>query len=92
MNLQAGAVVVDEAEPSELVHEEVHARARRPDHFREHLLRDPGQHPSRSIRLAVTREQEQRARQPLFAGVEQLIDQVLLEASIPGEHVRDEAV
>lgn len=32
------AVVVDEPEPPELVHEEVHARAGGADHLREHLL------------------------------------------------------
>ena len=42
--------------------------------------------------LGSTREQEQRAGQPLFTRVEQLIDEVLFEASIPGEHMRDEAV
>jgi len=39
------AVVVDEPELLELVHEEVHARARRADHLGERFLRDLGQHP-----------------------------------------------
>ena len=38
MHLDAAAVVVDEAEFSELVHEEIDAGAGRPDHFREHFL------------------------------------------------------
>src|SRR3990170_3056593 len=38
------AVVLDEPELPELVHEEVHARACRADHFRERLLRDLRQH------------------------------------------------
>src|SRR5439155_14194704 len=91
VNLEA-VVVVDEAELPELVHEEIHARSRRPDHFREDLLRDFWQHASRALRLAKTRQQEQRAGQPFFAGIEQLIDEVLLETAVPGEHVRDEAV
>ena len=46
----------------------------------------------RLVLLAVAREQQQRPRQPLLAGVEQLIDQVLLDADVPRQHVRDEAI
>ena len=38
VNLDTAAVIVNEAESPELIHEEVHARARRPHHFREHFL------------------------------------------------------
>src|SRR5687768_15194657 len=38
VDLEAGSVVVDEAELAELVHEEVDARARRADHLGEQLL------------------------------------------------------
>jgi hypothetical protein len=47
------AVVVDEPELSELVHEEVHTRPRRPDHLRERFLRQHRKHPLRRILLAV---------------------------------------
>ena len=63
----------------ELVHEEVHAGARRADHLGEGFLRDLRQDPLRLVSFAVAREQQQRARQPFFARVEQLIDQVGLE-------------
>ena len=86
------AVVVDETELLELVHEEVHARARRADHFRQRLLRDPRQHAMGLVRLAVARQQEQRARQPLLAGIEQLIDKVFFDAEVPSQHVADEPV
>jgi hypothetical protein len=86
------AVVFDEPELLELVHEEVHARARRADHFRERLLRDPRQHAMGLVGLAVPREQQQRAGQPLLAGIEQLIDQVCFDATVPSQHVRDEPV
>ena len=46
----------------------------------------------RLVLLAVARQQQQRARQPLLARVEELIDQVLLDADVPRQHVRDEAV
>ena len=42
--------------------------------------------------LAVTRQQQQRARQPLFTRVEELIDQVLFDPDVPREHVREEPV
>ena len=44
----------------------------------------------RLVRLAVARQQEQDAREPLFARVEQLIDEVLLDADVPRQHVREE--
>src|SRR5580700_833619 len=55
------AVVFDEAKLLELVHEEVHAGPRRPDHFGERLLRYSRQQPLRMILISVAREQQQRA-------------------------------
>src|SRR3981081_2080819 len=40
VNFQVAAVVVDEAEPSKLVHEKADARARGADHLRKRLLAD----------------------------------------------------
>jgi hypothetical protein len=42
--------------------------------------------------FTVTREQQKSAGQPLLAGVEQLIDQVLLDANVPLQHEIDESV
>src|SRR5436190_5346893 len=81
------AVVVDEPEISELVHEEIDARARRPDHFGKGLLRDLRYSPFRSLLVAVPRQQQERPRQPLFTGVEQMIDEVGFDAERPLEHV-----
>src|SRR6185503_1487859 len=53
------AVVLDQPELPELVHEEVHARAGRPDHFRQRLLRDLRQRVL-WIDLAVPRQQQER--------------------------------
>jgi hypothetical protein len=50
------AVVLDEAELLEFVHEEVYARARCADHFRQRFLRDPWQHTMVLIGPAVTRQ------------------------------------
>ena len=51
-----------------------------------------GTHADRLVLLAVARQQQQRARQPLLAGVEELIDQVLFDPDVARQHVRDEPV
>ena len=63
-----------------------------PDDLRERLLRQLRQHALRLVRLAVTRQEQERARQPLFTRVEQLIDEVLLDPNVPREHVREKPV
>ena len=42
--------------------------------------------------LAVPRQQQERPRQPFLTGVEQLVDQVLLDPDVPRQHVRDEPI
>ena len=86
------AVVLDETQLSELVHEEIYAGAGGADHFREHFLRDFGKNPLEFVFLAIAREKQQRTRQTLFAGIEELIDQVLLNSDVPGQHEGDEPV
>src|SRR5882757_3533070 len=76
------AVVLDEPELFELVHEEVHARARRADHLRERLLGDPRKRSLRTVRLAVTCEEQQRPGEPLFTGIEELIDEVRFDTQV----------
>ena len=63
-----------------------------PDHLGERLLRQFRQHPLGRVFLAVAREQQQRAGEPLLARVEELIDEVLFDADVAREHVRDESV
>ena len=67
------AVVFNEAQFSELVHEKIHAGTRCADHLREHLLRNFGEYLLRFVFLAITRQQQQRARKPLLTGVKELI-------------------
>lgn len=86
------AVILDEAEFSEFVHEKIHARARGADHLGEHLLRNFGEHTLGLVFLAVARQEQQRACQALLAGIEELIDQILLDADIARQHERDETV
>ena len=84
--------VFDEAQLLEFVQEEVHARTRRADHLGERVLGDLRDHADRYGLLPVARQQQQRARQPFLAGVEELIDQVLFDSDVAGQHVRDESV
>ncbi len=44
------------------------------------------------VRLPVARQQQQRAGQPLFARVEELIDQVLFGPGVARQQVRDEVI
>ena len=86
------AVVLDEAQFSEFVHEEIDPRPRCPNHLRQHLLRHFGQHLLRLALRTIARQQQQRPRQPLLAGIEQLIDEGFFDADVPRQHVRDKAV
>src|SRR6188474_3560350 len=78
VDLQA-AVVLDEAELSELVHEKVHTRTGRAHHLGERFLRQLWQHPLPRGLFAVPGEQQERSRQSFLTRVEELIDQILLD-------------
>src|SRR5882762_11914853 len=86
------AVVLDEAQFPELVHEKIDPRPRCANHFRQHLLRYSGKHLLMLALRAIAREQQQSARQPFLAGVEELVDQVLLDSYVSRKHISDEAV
>ena len=55
------------------------------------LLRDPRQHAMCLVWFTLTRQQ-QRPGEPLFGGVEELIDEVRFDTHVPSQHVRDEPV
>ena len=86
------AVVLDESEFSEFVHEKIHTRASGADHFCQRFLRDKRQYAVRLIVFAVTRKQEKSPSKTLFAGIEKLVDQVFFDPDVSGEDVRDEEV
>ncbi len=89
MNVQA-AVVFNEAQLPKLVHEETHPGPRRPDHFGQGFLTDPGHDGLMLPVFAEAGQQQQNPRQPLLTGIEKLIDQVLFDPNIPGQQVRHE--
>src|SRR3981189_2133225 len=86
------AIVFDETELSELVHEHIHSRASRTDHLRQGFLGHLLKYPLGLTFLIITREQQQSTRQPLLSGVEELVNQIRLNPDVPCKHVGDEAV
>src|SRR5487761_167125 len=86
------AIIFDEAQFPELVHEKIDARARGADHFRKRFLRDLGKHFLGFVLLAIASEQQESASEAFLAGVEKLIDQVLFDANVARKHVGEEAV
>jgi hypothetical protein len=71
------AIVSNQAQFSKFVHEKAYAGARRTNHLRERFLADLGDDWLGSTVLTKIREKHQEGpRQPLLAGVEQLVDQV----------------
>ena len=81
MNLQS-AVVVNEAQLPELIHKEINPFARYPDHFRQCFLIYLRNDRFGFAFLTVAGQQQKSSGQPFLAGVEKLIDQVLLDAHI----------
>src|SRR6202171_5692405 len=86
------AVVLDKAQFPEFVHEKIDPRPRCANHFRQHFLRYFGEHLLSMARRAIAREQQQSARQPFLAGVEELVYQVLLDSYDSCQRIGDEAV
>src|SRR5471032_294136 len=72
------AVVIDEAQFAEFVHEEADAGPRRPNHFRKGLLTENERSDGRVAFLPIVRKKQQQASKPLLARIEQLIDYVLM--------------
>src|ERR1700731_650451 len=75
-------VVINQAHFSKPVHEKAHARSRRADHLRERFLAYFCNDRLGLPFLAELREDEKKPSQALLAGIEQLIDQVRLDADV----------
>ena len=86
------AVVVDVSQLAEAIHEEVHTRPRGTDHLRKDFLTDPGNHRVGFDLRAEIREKQKDTGEPFLAGVEKLIDQVLLDARVAVEKESQEEI
>src|SRR2546422_4098620 len=74
------AIVMNEAQFPEFIHEKIHPRARCANHFREHLLRHFGKHLLGLGFLAIASEQQKSPSQPFLARIEKLIHQIFLDS------------
>src|SRR5579862_3579278 len=89
MNL---TIVLDEAQFTEFIHEKIDSRPRRPDHLGQRLLGYFGERLLEIAWLSITREQQESASQAFFAGVEELVYQILFHANVSCQHVSNEPV
>ena len=93
VDLDPAVVVFDEAEFSKFVHEEIDARARRADDFRQSLLGNVRQFTVWLVlRFSIAAEHEQRPSQAFLTGIEELIDQIFLDSIVVTEHILDKIV
>ena len=84
------AVVLDETELPEFIHEEADARPSGSHHFGKRFLADLGNDGFGLTGLPVSREKKKCAGQAFFAGVEKLVDQILFKPNISRKQVRHE--
>ena len=66
------------------------ARPGRADHLGQGFLADVGNDRLRAALLAEIRQKKQKPRQPLFAGIEPLVDQILFNPAVAGRQIGHE--
>jgi len=79
------SIVFDKAQFSEFVHEKAHARSRRADHLRQRFLTELSHDRFRPAFLAEICKEKEKSSEALFARIEQLIDQVLFNSTVPSQ-------
>src|SRR5882762_6582477 len=84
------AVVVDEPLFPEFVHEETYPGTRCADHLRQRFLTEGHRDRFCVALLAEIRQQQKQAREPPFAGVEELVDQIVLDPAVSPQQIRHE--
>src|ERR1700745_641977 len=89
MNLDL-AVVADEAELAKFVHEKADTGAGRPDHLCERLLADLRRDRLRGAILSKMAQKKKKTREPLLAGIEELVDQIFFDAAVSTQKIRHE--
>ena len=81
------AIVINETQLAELIHEETDAGARSADHLGERFLTELRNHRLRFAFFAEMGQQQQYPREPLLAGVEEMIHQILFDTNRVGEQI-----
>src|ERR1700731_4798266 len=84
------AVVVNKPQFSKFVHEETHPGPGRSDHIRKRLLADFRKDRLRFLVLAKVRQQQEQPGKPFLTRIEQLIDEVRLDADGPRQKMGNE--
>src|SRR5712691_11061208 len=79
------SVVFDEAQFAEFVHEKAYARSSRADHLRQRFLTELSHDRLRPAFLAEICKQKEETSEALFARIEQLVDQVLFNSTVPSQ-------
>jgi hypothetical protein len=86
------AIVVDQAELPKFVHEEIHAGPCRSDHSGKRLLIDLYGRRFQTKVVAIIGQKQESPRQPHLAGIEQLVNQVRLDAGGSGQQMGEKIV
>src|ERR1700730_9291544 len=84
------SVVVNKTQFSKFVHEKTHAGPGRSDHLRKRLLADFREDRLRFLFLAKVRQQQEQAGKTFLTRIEQLIDEVCLDADGPIQKMGNE--
>ena len=84
LNCQSAVIaVVDKAQLPELVHEMADSRAGGAHHLRQVVLADSGENRFGPAFLPKMSQEQEGSCQPLFTGVEKLIDEIRFVADVP---------
>jgi hypothetical protein len=79
------AVVLNEPQLTETIHEEIYARPGCANHFRQHFLTHSGDDLIRSFFFAKLRQEKKNSGQPFLTGIEELVHQVFLNPGVAGQ-------
>jgi hypothetical protein len=86
------AVVFNKSQLTEAIHEEADPGPRGTNHFRQSFLCDLRNHHIPLAGPAEFRHQQENPRQPLFTGVEKLIDKIGLASHAAGQQELEEQI
>src|SRR6266849_6841544 len=84
------SVVSDKAQFAEFVHEKAHARSGRANHLRQRFLTERSHDRLRPAFLAEIRKEKEKPGEALLARIEQLVDQVFFNSTVPSQQIRHE--
>src|SRR3981189_2423182 len=79
------SVVFDKTQFAEFVHEKAHARSGRADHLRQSFLTKLSHDRLWPAFLAEICKEKEKPGEALFARIEQLVDQVLFNSTVPSQ-------